>query len=195
MIQKGALWFLSGFGLALLIGWYAFPQLLYRSVDQPVQFSHAVHAGEAVGMTCDGCHTVSDDGRFAGIPTLEQCAGCHADVVGATEAEKHFVEEYVRQGREVPWLVYARQPDNAHFSHADHVKVGEIACERCHGPHGTTETLRPFEENRITGYSRDVWGANISGVKSNPWEGMKMDDCVACHKENNRRSACLACHK
>ncbi|MBI3111566.1 MAG: cytochrome C [Ignavibacteriales bacterium] len=195
MIKKGSPGFWSGFGVALVIGWLAFPRILYRSLEQPVQFSHAIHTGETVGMTCDGCHTFSNDGRFAGIPTLVQCAGCHADVVGETEAEEHFVKEYIKQRREVPWHVYARQPDNAHFSHADHVNVGGIVCERCHGSHGTSGSLRPFEENRISGYSRDIWGANISGVKSNAWEGMKMNDCVACHNENNHRSACLDCHK
>ena len=92
-------------------------------------------------------------------------------------------------------MVYSRQPDNAFFSHSPHVVLGEMKCEDCHGTHGTSEVLKNYQENRISGYSRDIWGANISGFASNKWEGMKMDKCVQCHGENGRRDGCVACHK
>ncbi len=86
--------------------------------------------------------------------------------------------------RPIPWRVYARQPDNVHFPHAVHVKRAGLACARCHGPHGTTDALRPFEQNRVSGYSRDVG------------RGMKMSDCEDCHARHGRaHTSCLACHR
>ncbi len=187
--------FLSGIVAALAIGWFVFPLALYKKAEQPIQFSHKVHTGETVGLACEECHSFRDDGQFTGIPTLEKCATCHSFQVGTSPDEKKLVDEYVSQHKEIPWMVYARQPQNAYFSHIQHVKLANIPCERCHGPHDKSEVLRPFQEDRISGYSRDISGQNISGIKFNPWEGMKMDDCAKCHEERGVISSCLQCHK
>ncbi len=188
--------FFAGLAGALLIGWFGLPAALYERIEQPLQFSHALHCGEdGVGMSCEDCHAFADDGRFVGIPGIENCAMCHEEVMGETESERRLVEEYITPGREIPWLVYARQPDNAHFPHAPHVVLAELPCARCHGPHGETTELRPFERNRLSGYSRDVWGPSISGLGTEPWEGMKMSDCCACHKKHQVVESCLDCHK
>ncbi len=187
--------FLSGIAAALAIGWFVFPLVLYEKSEQPIQFSHKIHTGEAVGLTCEECHSFRDDGQFTGIPSLEKCATCHSSQIGNSPEEKKLVDDYVSQNKEIPWLVYAREPQNTYFSHIQHVKLANIQCERCHGPHGKSEVLRPFQENRISGYSRDIWGQNISGIKSNPWEGMTMDDCAKCHEERGVVSGCLQCHK
>jgi hypothetical protein len=189
---KGFAPFAAGMVLSLAFGWWVFPKILYTSEPQPVQFSHALHAGERVGLTCQDCHGLGDKGTFAGIPRIEQCAPCHAEPTGTTEEERRFVEEFVKKNREVPWRVYARQPDNAYFSHVYHVKTAGIQCTRCHGQHGTTTSLRPLEVNFINGYSKDIWGSSISGIAS---DGMKMSNCIDCHKEHARRSACIDCHK
>jgi hypothetical protein len=179
----------------LTVGWFAFPRALYRKIDQPVQFSHRVHTSDKVGLTCDGCHAFTDDGRFAGIPRIEQCVGCHSQAQGTTPDEKLVVEKYVTPNREIPWLVYARQPENVNFSHAPHLKLAQLKCEQCHGPHGSSDSLRPFEENRISGYSRDIWGHSISRMRNSAWEGMKMDDCSRCHSRQGVSTGCLDCHK
>ena len=188
--------FAAGLAPALAVGWFGFPRLLYKQVEQPLSFSHKVHTGEKGGMGCADCHSLGPDGRFTGIPRLEKCAGCHSAPVGSTTAEKKFVDDYVAKGREVDWLVYARQPDNVYFSHAVHLSGKEkVACERCHGPHGATDTLRTWQVNRISGYSRDIWGPNIARIGRRPWEGMTMNDCIQCHEKQGRDSSCLACHK
>lgn len=194
MKHRSLLFILAGFVLALGLGWVVFPAVLYERIDQPVQFSHAVHAGETVGMGCEDCHAILEDGTFTGIPKLEKCATCHQEEVGTSAEEKNFVENYVKKNREVPWLVYSRQPENTYFSHIQHVKEAGLACERCHGPHGKSSELAPYYENRVSGYSRAVWGSSISGIKTNDWDGMKMADCIHCHTDNNRL-ACIDCHK
>ncbi len=73
----GVLPFFLGFLLACIVGWAVFPPLLYTDVEQPVRFSHKVHV-EGQEMECDSCHFFRDDGSYAGFPTNEQCAECHA---------------------------------------------------------------------------------------------------------------------
>jgi hypothetical protein len=192
--HKGFIVFLAGFAGALALGWFAFPAMLYKSETQPLQFSHKIH-GEQAGMSCQDCHLTGSDGRFQGIPAIAKCAECHAAQMGQTESEKILVEQYVTTNKEIPWFVYSRQPDNAYFPHAMHVNLAQLKCEDCHGPEGQTDSLRVCQVNRITGYSRDIWGRNISGIPTHPWEGMKMDRCVRCHAENGRRDGCIECHK
>ena len=195
MSRRATIGYLTGLGAALLGGWVAFPHVLYQSVEQPLQFSHALHTGEKSGLSCQDCHSLGRDGRFAGIPGIETCAPCHQEAQGKTADEKRLVEEYVSKGREIAWLSYARQPQNVSFSHAQHVTLAGLTCERCHGPHGRSETLRPFERNRISGYSRDIWGPSMSRLRRAEWEGMKMDDCSRCHHARGVRESCLDCHK
>jgi menaquinone reductase, multiheme cytochrome c subunit len=196
MSRRAFLFFSAGLALALVLGWAAFPRLLYARAEQPLRFSHQTHASKKTGFSCADCHPIAADGRFAGIPAIENCAGCHAEPQGPSADEKRLVEEYVKPGREIPWLVYGRQPENVRFPHAIHVSRAGIECERCHGPHGTTDSLRPHETNRISGYSRDIWGPSLARVGTRPWQRMKMSDCESCHAEHGReRTACLACHK
>jgi len=171
--------FVAGLAVALALGWLGFPRLLFARAEQPLRFSHKTHA--ATGSGCADCHPIGADGRFAGIPRVETCAACHAEPQGKSADEKRLVEDYVKPGREIPWLVYSRQPDNVRFPHAVHVKRAGIACERCHGAHGASDALPALETNRITGYSRDL---------------ATMNDCESCHAQRlHERTACLACHK
>jgi ribosomal protein L34E len=174
--------FWAGLAIALGAGWVAFPHAIYRSRPQPVDFSHKIHADKA-GTKCEDCHSFREDGSFAGLPTVDQCAACHAAPMGTTAAEKNFIDRYVTPGRQPEWAVYARQPENVSFSHIEHVKRANLTCQTCHGDIGTSNTLRPYQADRISGYSRDVWN------------GMKMTDCVACHQRNGLEQSCLDCHK
>ncbi len=196
------LFFILGLAASLVVGWVVFPKLLYSQKSQPFDFNHALHM-EEVDNGCESCHFFREDGSFSGSPRLAQCVACHEDVQGVSEDEKIFVENYVVEDREVPWLVYSKQPDCVFFSHAAHVKGAGMDCAVCHGPIGESDHLKVYEENRISGYSRDIWGKNISGIKRNSWDRMKMDDCAECHMETTGRTSsvqtkkdgCFVCHK
>lgn len=191
---RGGLTFGFGLILALAIGWFALPAFLYEKIEQPLQFNHALHAEDA-GMACEDCHGFGANGQFLGVPPTATCAECHLEPLGETEAEARMIAEYIAPEREIPWLIYSRQPDNADFPHAQHVRLAELACERCHGPHGQTRCLRTYERNRISGYSRDLWGRSLSRLRRAEYEGMKMSDCSACHREHGVVESCLDCHK
>lgn len=194
--MKALITFGMGMALALAGGWLAVPRVMYRSSAQPVQFSHKVHTSEKTGMSCQDCHSLSDDGKFSGIPRLETCAPCHTEAQGKTADEKRFVDDYVAKNREVPWLVYARQPENVYFTHAPHIKAAGLKCERCHGDHGSSDRLRPFEQNRISTYARDVEGYSLVKLRPAQWEhGMKMVECSDCHRQRGVQESCLTCHK
>ncbi len=195
------LFFIFGLVASLVVGWVVFPKLLYSSKKQPIDFNHALH-NELVHEGCESCHYFRDDGSYAGVPTLAQCIDCHEEVNGESEDERIFVEEYVAKDREVPWLIYSRQPDCVFFSHAAHVKMGNMDRVTCHGHIGESESLRVYRENRISGYSIDIWGENIAGIKRNSWDRMKMDDCSECHQRENvnqnsvqtLKGGCFVCH-
>jgi len=207
--KGGWIFFLMGFIGSLIVGWVIFPMVLYSKQAQPMNFDHALHMdpervfgidGDTETERCLFCHAFRDDGTFAGIPKLENCTQCHDDPdmpLGESEEEQAFLNEFVADEKEIPWLSYYRQPDCVYFSHIAHVNMGQMECRVCHGDHGQSELLPPYEENRLTGYSRMIWGKRISGFKENTWDRMKMDDCAECHTEKGQEqnNACFVCHK
>ncbi|MBL7175563.1 MAG: cytochrome c3 family protein [Desulfobacteraceae bacterium] len=208
-IRSGLIYFLAGLVPALFVGWVIFPIVLYSSQDQPLNFSHVIHLdpekvdgleGETELEKCLYCHSFRDDGTFAGIPRLETCTECHDDPespLGESSEEVKFLNGYVESEKEIPWLSYSRQPDCVYFSHIAHVKMGNLDCQTCHGDHAKTDQLPVYKKNRITGYSKNIWGKNILGYKRNTWDRMKMDDCAECHTKKGREenNACFVCHK
>lgn len=205
----GILFFLAGFVGSLIIGWIIFPMVLYSKQPQPLNFSHAIHMdpervegieGETEQEKCLFCHEFREDGTFSGIPPLSKCTECHDDPdtpLGETEEEKRFLRIYVASEKEIPWYSYYRQPDCVYFPHIAHVQMGKLQCITCHGNHGHLKELPPYEANRITKYSRNIWGKRISGYKKHSWDRMKMDDCAGCHSKtgHEENNACFVCHK
>jgi hypothetical protein len=195
MNARGLAWAAAGLIAACSAGWLGYPALFYKTETQPLSFSHKVHAGDGAGLTCDACHVLADDGRFEGMPETAVCGGCHGAPIGTSDAEKALVEHYVVPGTEVPWKSYWRQPDNAWFSHAIHVRKGGIACDECHGGHGSSASLDAPTVNRLSGYPADVDRVTVAGFLGREKTGMKMDRCTGCHESRGFRSGCISCHQ
>jgi menaquinone reductase, multiheme cytochrome c subunit len=186
-----------GFGLAtaLLAGWLAFPRALYSKRQQPLVFLHKTHAEKSGLSDCGQCHAFRDDGQYAGLPSIDTCAGCHSDKIGTTAAEATLVDRYIKPGVATPWLTYSAQPANVWFSHAVHVKGAGLACTDCHGNYGESDQVRIYQVNRISGYSRDIWGHSMTRLRRAPGDGMKMSDCEDCHRRHKVEVGCLGCHE
>jgi hypothetical protein len=199
--RNGWIFFSVGLIAALVVGWVVFPLLLYSKQQQPLNYSHVKHGPESsAGLECEGCHFFHEDGSFSGIPRLSKCKECHEDpesLYTDSPEEVKLFEAFIEPGREIPWLVYSRQPDCVYFPHIAHVKIAEIECKVCHGDFASNDILPSYKANRLTRYSIDIWGRNIAGYKRNTWDRMKMNDCAECHtregKEQN--NACFVCHK
>ncbi len=124
-------------GLApLVIGglvWYgASPKTLDVGYmpEQPVPYSHALHAGE-LGIDCRYCHSTVDRAAFAAIPPTETCMNCHKSV--RTQSRKLLpVRESMATGQPVHWVKVHDLPDYVYFNHSAHVTRG-VGCVSCHG--------------------------------------------------------------
>src|SRR5437667_7365529 len=90
--------------------------------EQPVQFSHAHHAG-GIGIHCVYCHTSVEDSAFAGIPPTKTCMNCHSQIFSASPYLEP-VRESFRSDRPIPWTRVHDLPDFVYFNHSIHVNNG-----------------------------------------------------------------------
>ena len=120
-------------GFAIFVFWYWFSPS-YTDVgynpDQPVPFSHKLHAGE-LGMDCRYCHNTVEDAAHAAIPPTETCMNCHKAVKTDSIALEPVRNSY---SNDVPveWVRVHMLPDYAYFDHSVHVAAG-VGCATCHG--------------------------------------------------------------
>jgi cytochrome c2/preprotein translocase subunit SecG len=105
---------------------------------QPIAFSHALHAGQ-YEMECQYCHTGVELGKSANIPSANICMNCHMHIqnVGGKEGMSPEIAKIyaaVEENRPIEWVRIHNLPDLAYFNHAQHVVVGGLECQTCHGP-------------------------------------------------------------
>lgn len=127
---------------------------------QPIAFSHKIHSGENK-IECQYCHSSAKHSKHSGIPSVNVCMNCHMNIAevaegtvvewdgityGKAELDKEIAKVYVAAGWDPENLVYTGEtqpikwirlhnlPDFAYFNHSQHVKVGGLECQKCHGP-------------------------------------------------------------
>lgn len=103
--------------------------------DQPIKFSHKVHAGDNQ-IDCKYCHHTAEFGKSAGIPAMELCMNCHVLVREGTNSGKFEIAKVIDANetkKPVEWVRLHNLPDHVFFSHAQHVGVGKVDCKQCHG--------------------------------------------------------------
>lgn len=116
------------------------------SPNQPIKFSHAVHAGQNK-TDCIYCHYSAKISKTAGIPSGNVCMNCHFMVrngtrSGVTEIAK--VVQHYDSTKAVEWIRIYKLPDFVFFSHEQHVSVGKIDCTTCHGEVKEMDRLYQF---------------------------------------------------
>jgi hypothetical protein len=112
------------------------------SPSQPVEYSHALHAGE-LGLDCRYCHTTVETAAFAAVPSTQVCMNCHARI--APESDKLLpLQQSYSGGDPIRWVKVHDLPDYAYFDHRAHVSRG-VGCVSCHGRVDTMEQVRQVE--------------------------------------------------
>lgn len=113
--------------------WYWFSPLYtdvgYRP-QQPVAFSHALHAGD-LGMDCRYCHSTVEGAAKAAIPPTATCMNCHTQI--RTDSPRlEPVRRSAETGESLEWVRVHQLPDYAYFDHSVHLAAG-VGCTSCHG--------------------------------------------------------------
>lgn len=154
-------------------GWDAALQIgVYNGYEpeQPIKFSHKLHAGDN-GIDCNYCHTSASFSKSAGIPSPNLCMNCHTYIqegpqYGKEEIAKIYdaldfdpvTKTYGDNQKPIKWVKVHNLPDHVYFNHSQHVTVGKIACQKCHGD---VETYTVGKQS----------------------EDLTMGWCIDCHRE------------
>lgn len=148
------------------------------SPDQPILFSHKLHAGD-MKIDCQYCHIAVEKSRHAMIPAIETCMNCHR-IARKDKPEIMKLTKFYTEGVAIPWKRIHKVPDFAYFNHSVHVNKG-IDCVNCHGD------VKQMEK--------------ISQMNS-----FVMSACLDCHRNAHERfpkltnlnlgpDNCFACHR
>jgi len=113
---------------------------------QPIAFSHKLHAG-INGVDCQYCHSGARKGKSAVIPSANVCMNCHKAIeegpeYGKAEIAKIYeavdwdteTQTYGDNPKPIEWVRIHNLPDHVYFNHSQHVTVGGVECQTCHGP-------------------------------------------------------------
>lgn len=151
--------------------------------NQPIYFSHKVHPGDNQ-ISCLYCHGGAQDSKHATIPAVNVCMNCHMAVKEYTgapiirddgttvdanaEIQKLYsyagwnpaTKTYDKPGKPIEWVKIHNLPDFVYFNHSQHVKVGQVACQTCHGEIQKMSQVKQFAD-------------------------LSMGWCVNCHRTTN----------
>lgn len=107
---------------------------------QPINFSHKIHAGDNK-IPCMYCHFAADKGRHAGVPPTELCMNCHLKI-RPNVPEILKIKAAIENKTNIQWIKVNHFPDFAYFNHSQHVRIGKVICQDCHGPVETMTRIR-----------------------------------------------------
>ncbi|MEM8998828.1 MAG: c-type cytochrome [Bacteroidota bacterium] len=156
---------------------------------QPIHYSHKIHAGDNK-IECKYCHSSARVSKHSGIPSLNVCMNCHKSIYeyqgnpegpSAEDLANGYTNEfytkeikklykavgwdeenqkYTGESQPVEWVRIHNLPDFAYFNHSQHVTVGKIECQTCHGPVEEMEVMYQYSP-------------------------LTMGWCINCHRETN----------
>lgn len=144
--------------------------------DQPIAYNHKLHAGD-LKIDCKYCHSTVEYSKQASIPSLNTCMNCHKGVQKGSQAEGDEISPEIKKiyaaldydpekigadafgpnPRPIRWVRIHNLPDHAYFNHSQHVTVGKLACQTCHGP---IEKMEKVQQ----------------------WSTLQMGWCIDCHR-------------
>lgn len=121
-------------GVVFVIWYYWSPKFtdVGYQPEQPLPFSHQLHAGE-LGLDCRYCHNTVEVANQASIPPLGTCMNCHSQLnLGAREVRVQPMKDAFEGKSTLEWVRVHMLPDYAYFSHSPHIAAG-VGCSTCHG--------------------------------------------------------------
>ncbi len=139
--------------------------------EQPIKFSHKIHAGDNE-IACQYCHNTVEKSRHASIPSVNVCMNCHKGIQETANpgSKEQIAKIYDAAGyntktaaydlpaNPLKWIKVHNLPDHVYFNHSQHVVVGKQECATCHG---------------------DVKKMTIAEQKS----PLTMKWCIECHRK------------
>lgn len=136
------------FGLLVTYGFSPQATDVGYAPTQPIQYSHALHAGE-LGIDCRYCHTGVEQAAAAAIPPVQTCINCHSQQVGLRQGSAKLLllreayyggEQPGTAGLPTPWVRVHDLPDYVYFNHSAHISHG-VGCVTCHDRIDRMETV------------------------------------------------------
>jgi cytochrome c551/c552 len=140
--------------------------------DQPIYYSHKVHAG-INQINCLYCHNSAADSKHATIPSVNVCMNCHKAINTYEKGPKLFREDGTEvngtkeieklysfagfdpknanawdpsKAKAIPWTKIHNLPDHVYFNHSQHIKAGNVQCQTCHGEITAMDEVYQFSE-------------------------------------------------
>lgn len=145
-------------GKATIDGMYGIGINQGYAPKQPIAYSHKLHAGQ-YKIDCNYCHTGVNKGMSANIPSANICMNCH-NAIKRESPEIQKIYQAIEQDKPIEWVRVHNLPDLAYFNHAQHVNVGGIQCQQCHGE---IEKMEVVEQR----------------------SSLTMGWCIDCHRQTN----------
>ncbi len=157
---------------------------------QPIHYSHKIHAGDNKieckychssarkskhsGIpslnVCMNCHkSIAEYSGTPGVaPLKEDLAKGYTNEFYSAQIDSLYSavgwdkinQKYTGESRPVEWVRIHNLPDFVYFNHSQHVEVGGIECQTCHGPVEEMEIMEQFSP-------------------------LTMGWCINCHRETN----------
>lgn len=138
---------------------------------QPIFYSHRVHAG-INQINCLYCHGNAWESKTAAIPSVNVCMNCHKNIQKYSGPELKDQEGNVIDGtaeiaklykyagfnpqapeawnpndaKPIEWTKIHNLPDHVYFNHSQHIRVGNVQCQTCHGEITAMDEVHQFAE-------------------------------------------------
>jgi mono/diheme cytochrome c family protein len=189
IVKNQFLIFIMVVSFLLSSAYFVYGYLMQIGIDQgyapvqPIHYSHKIHSG-ANQIECKYCHSSARVSKHSGIPSLNVCMNCHKNIAeynGEEDLDNGYTKEfytkeikklykavgwdedqqaYTGDSQPVKWVRIHNLPDFVYFNHAQHVQVGGVQCQTCHGPVEEMEIM--YQHSSLT-----------------------MGWCINCHRETN----------
>ncbi len=144
--------------------------------EQPINFSHKLHAGK-YKIDCQYCHFGAERGKHSHIPSPGLCLNCH-NLIKTDSPEIQKIQNYHSKSETIPWQKVNFLPNYVYFNHAQHVAVGGVSCQKCHG--------------------------NVEEMERVNAKQFNMGFCISCHRDSHiavpndtkmqGANSCSSCH-